>query len=267
MRIGIFDSGVGGLSVLAAIRAKLPDEAFIYCCDNLNFPYGTKSDEEVVQYSTEVSLRFVRAAGLDLLVVACNTMSTVALQQIRQTVACPVIGVVPAVKPASAMSRSKVIGVLATPATVRRPYLDTLIRDFAADCTVLKAGSVVLVELAEGKMRGESVNLALIRQEMAPLFVEQSDGSRIDTVVLGCTHFPLLREELSQAAPWPVTWIDSGDAIAQRVVQLRSELNIPASADMPKSCSYATADADNLWRGEVPAFVQALGLTEWCVLP
>ena len=115
MRVGVFDSGVGGLSVLRAIRDSLPSVELAYCCDNQNFPYGTKSEADVVRFSTDVTARFAARANLDVLVIACNTASTVALPAIRAGLTIPVVGVVPAVKPAAAASKSKIIGVLATP--------------------------------------------------------------------------------------------------------------------------------------------------------
>lgn len=222
-RIGIFDSGVGGLTIYQAVRANLPGAAYAYCSDNEFHPYGTKPDEVVANRTLDVCARFVVAAKLDLLVVACNTASTVALALLRSRLSLPVVGVVPAIKPAAEKTSSGVIGLLATPATIKRQYVEELIQKFAGHCHVVRAGSSRLVELAEEKARGEVVAVALVREEIKSMFVnfpEVGKGLRLDSVVLGCTHFPLLIDELRAAAPWPVEWIDSGNAIASRVNHL-----------------------------------------------
>jgi glutamate racemase len=150
------------------------------------------------------------------MVIACNTASTVALPKIRSQITIPVVGVVPAVKPAAQFSRSRVIGLLATPGTIKRAYTQNLIDEFAADCTVIRIGSSELVEMAEDKLRGRPVNKKKVQDIISPLF-EGEDGARLDTVVLGCTHFPLLKTELESVVPRRVTWMDSGRAIAGRV--------------------------------------------------
>jgi len=245
LRIGIFDSGVGGLTIYQAVRSSLPSASFAYCSDNEFHPYGTKSDEAVANRTLDVCERFVAAAKLDLLVVACNTASTVALALLRSRLSLPVVGVVPAIKPAAAKSATGVIGLLATPATIRRQYVEELIQQFAGHCHVVRAGSSRLVELAEEKARGGDVAVAAIHVEIMPLFVEYPQvgkNLRLDTIVLGCTHFPLLLDELRAAAPWPVQWIDSGNAIASRVSQLihESGSQLPASAPAGDSVAWVT---------------------------
>ena len=155
----------------------------------------------------------------DLLVIACNTASTVALPAVREALTVPIVGTVPAIKPAAQGSVTRVIGLLGTPGTVRRQYTQALIDEFAPDCTVLRHGSAELVELAEQKLRGESIAPAAVKRALAGLF-DQPGGERIDTVVLACTHFPLLAAELAAGAPRLVHWIDSGTAIARRVAAL-----------------------------------------------
>jgi len=217
--IGVFDSGLGGLSIMAAIRSVMPESNFAYCCDNLNFPYGTKSESEVVDAAERVTSLFFNSTRLDVLVIACNTASVVALETIRKNLPIPVIGVVPAVKPAAQASKTKVIGVLATPVTIRRPYLDSLIKNFAAECRVIKVGSSKLVTLAEEKIRQRpekvGINLEEIRGEVAAIVAEAKMG--LDQLVLGCTHFPLLADELRQVIPPTVNFVDSGSAVASRV--------------------------------------------------
>ena len=229
--IGIFDSGVGGLTILEAVRQRLPHARFVYLSDNGNFPYGVKSEADVIRCTVDATLRFVARYDLELLIIACNTASTVALDRLRTTHKIPVIGVVPAIKPAVQMSRTRTIGLLATPGTISRPYTDTLIRDFASGARVLKCGSGLLVKLAEAKLKGETVSDDLVLQEVKPLFTASpaEDFKRLDTIVLGCTHVPLLKDELTRVVPWPVQWVDSSQAIAARAVYLLTELRPEAS--------------------------------------
>lgn len=222
MRVGVFDSGLGGLSILGAIQSACPYLDFAYCCDNLNFPYGTKTEADVVVAATEVTKKFCKSTNLDLLVIACNTASVVALDAIRREIQIPVVGVVPAVKPAAAASRNKFIGILATPVTIKRPYLDELLKNYASDCKVIRCGSSKLVTIAEAKMRGMPgtyrPDLDEIRAEILEISKAASLG--LDQLVLGCTHFPLIAAELKQVLPPSVHLLDSGDAIARRVITL-----------------------------------------------
>ena len=213
----IFDSGVGGLSVAAEIRTHLPHLGQIYVADDAFRPYGEKTINSLKQRLPGLIATLTEMCRPDIIVIACNTASTTALKQIRTAVDIPVVGVVPAIKPAAKASQSHVIGVLGTPGTVRRRYVDKLIRDFAAGCQVRLVGSSALVEQAELKLSGRPVDSKVIRAETAPLF---EGPGRIDQVVLACTHFPLLRSEFEAAAPHPVRWMDSGAAIARRVAYL-----------------------------------------------
>ncbi len=218
-KVLVFDSGVGGLSVLAEIRRRLPCCEFIYACDNAAFPYGTKEEAELIARVEDVLKALIARVAPDIVVIACNTASTLALPQIRAHFSKPVIGVVPAIKPAARLSASRVIGLLATPATVERPYTRRLIEEFAAGCAVIPVGSSELVTIAEAKLRGEAPDIAAIARIIAPIFADE----RVDTLVLACTHFPLLKPELAQAAPRAVQWIDSGEAIARRVASFTGE--------------------------------------------
>ncbi|CAM3709677.1 glutamate racemase [Litorimonas haliclonae] len=212
----VFDSGVGGLSVVGEIRNRLPDLALDYVADDAFRPYGEKSEAELTGRLPGLLATLAEMTSPDCIVIACNTASVTALEVIRAEIDIPVIGVVPAIKPAAAWSRTGTIGVLGTPGTVRRKYVGGLIQHFAGDCQVVLQGSVNLVEMAERKLAGESIDLNDIRREIAPLF-EGREGADIDAVVLACTHFPLLREDLQRAARQTVRWIDSGAAIAKRV--------------------------------------------------
>ncbi|MET0378732.1 MAG: glutamate racemase [Spongiibacteraceae bacterium] len=243
----IFDSGVGGLSIHAAIAARLPQENYVYACDNACFPYGPKPEEELVQRVHDVLDALIERYAPKLLVVACNTASTVALPRLRQHYTLPIVGVVPAIKPAAQLSKNKIIGLLATPGTVRRAYTDQLIRDFAADCTVMKIGSSELVFIAEAKLRGDAVDIAQLRRLMQPFFDSPhfSSAGDVDTIVLGCTHFPLLKDELAAAVPHTVNWVDSGTAIAERVLSLLGDVATPAAgADVINTAVFTRAGAD-----------------------
>ena len=219
-RILVFDSGVGGLSVLAALQKNLkPREnghQWLFCSDNAFFPYGTKPEAELVDRVVTVLTHLQQRHQPDVIVIACNTASTVALPAVRQQIAVPVIGVVPAIKPAAALSQSRVIGLLATPGTIARPYTEALIRDFAADCTVVRVGSSELVWMAEDYLRSGMVDHARLYNILTPLR-DAIHHQKLDTVVLACTHFPLLIEALHEQLPEIVHWVDSGDAIARRV--------------------------------------------------
>jgi glutamate racemase len=225
----VFDSGVGGLSVMGEIAALLPQLRLTYAADNAAFPYGTKTEAELVARVSAVIGALVETARPDIVVIACNTASTTALAAVRQFLTVPVVGVVPAIKPAAASSASRVIGLLGTKATVATAYTAALIKQFADGCKVLTHGSPELVEAAERKLQGLPPGDADIAAAIASLF-GQPGGERLDTVVLGCTHFPLLRDELAAAAPHPVTWMDSGAAIARRVSTI---LNISTPAEPP----------------------------------
>ena len=220
----IFDSGVGGLSVVREIRGLLPDLQMTYVADDNFRPYGEKTETELKARLSGLLPILTETVDPDIIVIACNTASTTALNNIRAVVDRPVIGVVPAIKPAAEISRTKTIAVLGTPGTVRRKYVDSLIENFAADCHVILQGSVNLVDIAERKLAGEAVPLDWIKSEIAPMF-EGRRGADIDAVVLACTHFPLLRDELKASVKQSVRWIDSGEAIARRVEAVLKTLN------------------------------------------
>jgi glutamate racemase len=213
------DSGLGGLTVVAEIRKALPRARLAYLCDNAFFPYGTRPDAELLAHFLAVMNQATQRAQPDLIVTACNTISTICLPQLRAATSIPVVGVVPAVKPAAQQSKRKIIGLLATPATIDRPYTDDLIRRFAADCMVVRIGSAELVEMAEAKLLGRSVDRDRLCRILSPFF-ERAAESQPDVIVLACTHFPLLREELQSVSPARVAWIDSGTAVARRVIEV-----------------------------------------------
>lgn len=221
-----FDSGVGGLSVLAPTRKLLPNAPVVYAADNGGFPYGTRSEAEIAARVPALLGRLVERYRPRLIVIACNTASTIALAAVRAALDLPIVGTVPAIKPAAALSKTRAIAVLGTDATVRQPYVDNLSADFASDCLVLRHGSARLVELAEAKLRGEPVDPAEFRRIWDDL-LGQPGGERVDTVVLACTHFPLVADELHAAAPRPLAFVDGGDGIARRVAWLTREQSWP----------------------------------------
>ncbi|MGL4858535.1 MAG: glutamate racemase [Enterobacteriaceae bacterium] len=213
----IFDSGVGGLSVYDEIRQLLPDLNYIYLFDNACFPYGERSGQFIVDRVVDITAALQQHHHLDMVVVACNTASTVSLEALRSRFHIPIVGVVPAIKPAAQLTRNKVVGVLATKATVQRSYTHDLVSQFATGCKVEFLGSSKLVVMAEGKLRGEAVDLTALKEILQPWLTLSHVP---DTIVLGCTHFPLLRDELLQILPQGTVLIDSGAAIARRVNSL-----------------------------------------------
>lgn len=213
----VFDSGVGGLSVYDEIRHLLPDLHYIYVFDNVAFPYGEKSEAFIVERVVEIVTAVQKRYPLSLAVIACNSASTVSLPALRDKFTFPVVGVVPAIKPAARLTANGVVGLLATRGTVKRPYTHELIARFANECKIEMLGSAELVELAEAKLHGKPVPLEELRRILRP-WLRMAEPP--DTVVLGCTHFPLLQDELAQVLPEGTRLIDSGAAIARRTAWL-----------------------------------------------
>lgn len=212
----VFDSGIGGLSVLSAIRARMPQARFVYVADDAAFPYGDWEEAALIDHIAALMEPLIAAHRPAVVVVACNTASTLVLPRLRQVFAVPFVGTVPAIKPAAKQTESGIVAVLATPGTMTRDYTRDLIRSFAGDCHVRLVGAPGLAAQAEALMHGGGVDRALIADEIAPCFVE-IDDRRTDIVVLACTHYPFLTEIFTELAPWPVTWLDPATAIARRV--------------------------------------------------
>jgi glutamate racemase len=244
----VFDSGVGGLSVLADIRAALPQSSIVYAADTAWHPYGTRSEAEIATRVPALLGRLAERYRPRLIVIACNTAATIALATVRAALDLPIVGTVPAVKPAALASKTRTIGVLGTAATVRQPYVDKLIAEFAADCTVLRLGSAELVAMAEAKLRGTPADHEAVKAIMAGLY-GQVEGGAIDQVVLACTHFPLLKDEIAAASPPRVTLVDSGQGIARRTAFLTQGQEWP---DAPAGKAVFTSDNTNV-RLLVPA--------------
>ncbi len=216
----LFDSGVGGLSVVSALRQHYPRLPMCYACDNAWLPYGLRDDVTLSKRIVAVCKAAVDACQASVLVVACNTASTLALEGLRQTLDIPVVGTVPAIKPAARSSLTRHIGLLATTATVNRPYTQALINSFASDCIVTKVAADALVTQAELWLSGVPLDEQGVQQALSPLWQATQHTPALDTVVLGCTHFPLLKPMLVSLSPKPLIWVDSGDAIARRVGQV-----------------------------------------------
>src|SRR4051812_48084100 len=218
-KILVFDSGVGGLTVFREIVRARPDAHFVYAADDALFPYGKIPESELIERVVSLMERLIAAHRPDLVVVACNTASVQALSALRERFTLPFVGTVPAIKPACAASQTKRVSVLGTEATVAREYTHALIRSFGEGCDLTLVGSARLAALAETALAGGAVDDEAIRAEIAPCFVEDG-GERTDTIVLACTHYPLLLGRFAALAPWPVRWLDPAPAIARRVVEL-----------------------------------------------
>lgn len=215
----MFDSGVGGLSVLAALRRVLPQAPVIYVADNAGLPYGTKTEAEIAARVSGLLGRMTERLHPRLVCIACNTASTIALAAVRDVLEVPIVGTVPAIKPASLMTQTGVIGLLGTAATIRQGYVDRLEAEFAADKHLLRHGAPDLVTLAEARLRGEAVPDDAARAAAAALRA-MPGGHDIDTVVLACTHFPLILDDLRAAFGPGVRFVDGADGIARRIAYL-----------------------------------------------
>jgi len=230
----VFDSGLGGLTVFRDVIAARPDARYIYVADDAAFPYGDVAEDELIARICAVIGAAIAEHSPDLVVIACNTASTLALKDLRTRFSVPFVGTVPAIKPACSQSKSKMVAVLGTRATVGREYTRALIREFAGGCAVTLVGSPLLAGFAEAELAGVPVTDADIVAEIAPCFVNE-DGRRTDTVVLACTHYPLLLGRFRMLAPWPVAWLDPAPAIARRVADLlRDHAAVTEAAPPPR---------------------------------
>lgn len=216
----VFDSGIGGLTVLREARVLMPDRRFVYIADDAGFPYGGWEEEALRARIVELFGRFIAEHDPEIAVIACNTASTLVLDDLRHAYpAVPFVGTVPAIKPAAERTSSGLVSVLATPGTVKRAYTRDLIQSFATQCHVRLVGADRLAAVAEAHIRGEEIDEALVIEQITPCFVEK-DGERTDIVVLACTHYPFLANVFRRLAPWPVDWLDPAEAIARRTVSL-----------------------------------------------
>ncbi len=220
----VFDSGFGGMSIVRAVRDRGIGGRLIYVADHEGFPYGKRSDSDVVARVLAVVGAVKRNFDPEVVVIACNTASTLALPALRKRWTKPFVGTVPAIKPAAAATRSGLVSVLATPGTVARDYTRDLIGKFALDADVTLAGAPQLAAYAEAIWLGQEIGRDVLAEEIRGAFVER-DGRRTDVVALACTHYPLIIDELQAAAPWEVEWLDPADAVARRLAAVAPQLN------------------------------------------
>ena len=256
----VFDSGLGGLSVLGALRNAIPEADITYLADDARFPYSAMNDDELTTRVCDVLTRPVTERGADAIVIACNTASTIALPSLRETFSQPVIGTVPAIKPAAMLSRTGLISVLGTSATVRRDYTRALIAEYGEGCNYLLVGSSRLAALAEAEMTGEAVPDDELHGEIMPCFME-AGGKQTDVIVLGCTHYPLLRHRFEQLAPWPVTWLDPAPAIARRAANLLAESGFPVGVGVAREPGEMIFTSGKALSPALAATLQRYGLT------
>ncbi|MFB0611657.1 glutamate racemase [Aurantiacibacter poecillastricola] len=215
----LFDSGLGGLSVLAALRGQLPQAPIIYAADLAGIPYGEKTEAEVAARVAGMLGRLAERTHPRLVCIACNTASTIALGMVRDVLETPIVGTVPAIKPAAAMTRTGTIGLLGTAATIRQAYVDNLEAEFAKDKRLIRHAAPELVAAAESKLRGHAPDPEIFTRAAEGL-LRQPGGDAIDTVVLACTHFPLVQAELGRAFGESVQFIDGAQGIARRIAYL-----------------------------------------------
>lgn len=221
-----FDTGVGGLSVLGESLKLNPNAPIIYAADYAGLPYGMKSEAELAARIPAILGRLVERYHPQLVTIACNTASTIALEHVRTALDLPVVGTVPAIKPASQITKTGTIGLLGTKATIRQPYVDRLASEFAIDKKLIRFGAPDLVYAAEAKLRNKDIDMSLIKSAVDGL-ISQDGGDLIDTIILACTHFPLVREELQSVIEKPIHFVDGAQGIARRISHLTNHVEWP----------------------------------------
>jgi len=234
----VFDSGLGGLSILREVHAVLPASNIVYLADDAAFPYGGWEPEKLVPQIISVISSAIAQHKPDLVIIACNTASTLALEELRQRFDIPFVGTVPAIKPAAEQTSSGLFSVLATQGTVKRRYTRDLIAEFADKAHVRLVGSQSLAKIAESYLTGASVDLKIVEKQIEPCFVER-DGLRTDIIVLACTHYPFLINQFRKVAPWPVDWLDPAEPIARQALRL-----LGSSQDNLESQNISTRTSD-----------------------
>ena len=256
IRLLVFDSGIGGLSVAREVGKLLPAAEMVYVADDAAFPYGDWADDALSEHVVDLIARLIERLAPDAVVIACNTASTLVLPPLRGRFAVPFVGTVPAIKPAAEQTKSGLVSVLATYGTMRRDYTRELITRFGGAVHVRLVGSANLAPLAEAHMRGEAVADPAILAEIAPAFFEQ-DGKRTDMIVLACTHYPFLIDRLESLAPWPVTWIDPAAAIARRALAVVGE---KGEGEAPPYRGAAWLSSGKPWPDKLRPLLASVGL-------
>jgi glutamate racemase len=232
----MFDSGIGGLTVLREARVLMPERGFIYVADDAAFPYGSWEEEALKAHILTLFDRLLQDYTPEICIIACNTAFTLAGAALREHFPdMTFVGTVPAIKPAAERTRSGLVSVLATPGTVKRAYTRDLIQSFASQCHVRLVGSENLARMAEAYIRGEALPDEAVQAEIAPCFVEK-DGHKTDIIVLACTHYPFMANLFRRLAPWPVDWLDPAEAIAR---QARRKVPLVAGAVHPEHFDFA----------------------------
>ena len=230
MAVLVVDSGVGGLTVLREVRTVMPTQQIIYVGDDAGFPYGGWSEEALVERLVGLFKHYLSLHDISLAVVACNTASTLIMPTLRETFDIPFVGTAPAIKPAAERTQSGLVSVLATPGTLSRRYTKGLIEQFARDVEMNLVASSSLAEIAEKYMQHREIDTDALWQEIKPCFV-QWGGIQTDILVLGCTHYPFLVNEMRKLAPWPVDWIDPAEAIAIHALNVLNDTYPSAASD------------------------------------
>ncbi len=261
MSVLVLDSGVGGLTVLREVRAVMPTEQIVYVGDDGGFPYGQWPEDALVERLVGLFTHYLNKHDIKLAIVACNTASTLIMPSLRSAFDVPFVGTVPAIKPAAERTDSGMISVLATPGTINRRYTQSLIDEHANDIDVNLVASTQLAKLAEHYMQHREIDSDALWQEIKPCFIDWA-GKRTDIVVLGCTHYPFLVNEMRKLAPWPVDWIDPSEAIALRALSVL-EQTYPTKGQVagespPTDLAYLTSDAAN---PAAQRLLQGFGLT------
>jgi len=253
----MFDSGVGGLTVLREARVLMPDRRFVYVADDAAFPYGAWEEPALKDHILALFGKLLDRLQPAISVIACNTASTLVIDALREKFpGHPFVGTVPAIKPAAERTRSGLVSVLATPGTVKRQYTRDLISKWAQKCHVRLVGSDRLAGLAEIYMRQGFVDEDAVRAEITPCFIER-DGNRTDIVVLACTHYPFLANRMRKTAPWPVDWIDPAEAIARRAMSLLEPVEEVLGESEPDLAVFTSGNVDFATR----RLIQGFGLT------
>jgi glutamate racemase len=243
LRVGVFDSGVGGLSVLRAIHETLPQATLIYAADSAHAPYGERSDDDILRRS-EAMAGFLRDAGADVLVVACNTATAAAIEPLRlRHAGWPIVGVEPGIKPAIAASRSGRIGVMATTGTLRSTRYQRLLQAHGTEVTVIAQPCPGLAHAIEQGRMDDPALLELIERCCAPLREQQ-----VDTVVLGCTHYPFVAEHIQAALGPQVRLLDTAHAVARQVARVAQAVQPHAQAAETLPQLWTNGDPDQLQR-------------------
>lgn len=257
----LYDSGIGGLTIYDAIRQSLPNAHYLYCFDNAYFPYSEKSEAVLISRAERIVQKIAENYPLDMVVVACNTASTVVLPALRAKFPFHIVGTVPAIKPAAAISQTKIIGLLATKGTVERTYVSDLIEKYASHCIVEKLGSTDLVEIVEEKQKTGCVDMARLQNVVA----KWQHHSTLDTVILGCTHFPFVKAELQQLLPNVKFMIDPGNGIAKRVTTLL-ETNKYTNAEESTWLNQAFCTMQSPYFAEQEQLIQKWGFERLTIL-